>query len=640
MQEEEKGEEEDKGKRFLVMQKISLISLTFFIYGCTQLLGNSVSIPETQVQINNTDLTHHLEFLAGEQTEGRLTATRGEKLATSYAASLLESFGYLPAGDDGSFFQNFPFITGSSPGEKNSLAVTGLERLVLNRDYRPLSFSKTGAIQEGPVVFAGYGLSVPASDAFSAYDSYRDLNVSGKWVLVFRYFPEVTSPELRQHYASHSSLRLKAMLARNHGAIGLLVASGPLAQVKEELVRFERDGSAGGMSISVISITNNLAAQLLEPSGRTLESLQRTLDAGSEQVGFPLPGVAVSAKIDIRHSKRTGRNVIASLRGEDPASWERNPPVIIGAHIDHLGHGGNVESLARPEERNEIHYGADDNASGVAAVLEVAELLANQSARGILSPKRDLVIALWSGEEFGTIGSSHFIETQLGHGHNSEARLAAAYINLDMVGRLREELVLDGIGSSPRWESIIEQTNEQVKLKLRTQKESYLPTDSTPFVVKGVPILSAFTGVHDDYHTPRDTVEKVNIVGVAQVAELVAGVTAALLSDKEIPPFTPGTKPEYFVPRSALRAFLGTVPDYTSRDIIGVKLAGVRPNGPAARAGIQAGDIIVELDGRKIENVYDYTYVLGSVIAGVSIPIKIERNGQLLLLSVIAEPRE
>lgn len=585
----------------------------------------------TQTAISAEDLRKRIYHLTAPSTAGRLTGSPGEAEAAAYAAEVFRRLGLKPAGDQGSWFQQFEFTAGISLGQNNQLKNSDQQTYHLNHDWRPLPFSQTGPVATAGVVFAGYGLVVPESQDQAGYDSYIHLDVKDKWVLVFRYLPEQVSPERRQYLSRFAGLRYKAMVAREKGARGLIVVSGPHSQVKEQLVPFDSGNTIGSMSLGALTISDALAESWLKPTGKTLSQLQQALDQGEWQQGFELPGLQLSARIDIRQEKKTSRNVLARLPG---TASQNKHQLVIGAHLDHLGYGEGQSSLASGAEKGQIHPGADDNASGSAGVLELAEFFAGESRKGS-QLKQDLIFALWSGEELGLLGSNHYVE-QL-----SKEALSrfSAYLNMDMVGRLEQSLVLQGTGSSSVWPEILERSNLHLKLPLVTQQTSYLPTDATSFYLKGIPVLSAFTGAHGEYHTPRDTPEKINYPGTEKVVRLLAHITTELASKDLKPDYISQQKPESQENRGGLRVYLGSIPDYASGDIKGIKLAGVSTGGPAEKAGLRPGDIITRLGGRRIENIYDYTYAIDTLRVGQETEVEVIRQGQSLVFKIIPGSR-
>jgi Tol biopolymer transport system component len=586
----------------------------------------------TRAAITAEDIRLHVDYLADEALEGRLTGTPGARLAEDYVAHAFRALGLEPAGADGGFFQPFAFTAGVSLGDDNRLALDG-EPLTLEEDWRPLAFSRTGEAGPGGLVFAGYGLVAPASDGHPAYDSYGDLEVAGRWVMVLRYVPEDIPQDWREHLTRFADLQHKAMLARERGALGLVVVSGPNAPVSDPLVRLSFDAALATSSMAVLSLSDALADALLQRTGHDLKTLQDRLDAGETVPGFAIPQAVLAAHLDIRQERRTGRNVIARLPAQDSEGT-----VVVGAHLDHLGHGLATKSRALPEEKGEVHPGADDNASGVAGLLEIAQHLAERKAKGRLTARRDIVFAAWSGEELGVLGSNHYVKALQEKGEVYPR--VAAYLNMDMIGRLKDKLVLQGVGSSSLWPREIERRNVPVGLPIVTQSLSYLPTDATPFYLAGVPVLSAFSGAHSEYHTPRDVPETLNYPGAADTARLLALITESLAERPEPPDYVAQPQSIAKLKRRNLRLYLGTIPDYSQGDIEGVRLSGVARGGPADQAGLRGGDIVVGLGGRSIETIYDYTYALDALKPDQSAPIVVLRGGERVELSIVPGTRE
>lgn len=642
----------------------------------------------TSADFRGADILRHVDYLCRPELEGRLTGTPGEKLATEYVAAFFDALGLEPAGDDGGWFQTFPFTSGVALGKDNRL--TWNERQYkLDEDFRPLAFAKNGVVPPTDVVFAGYGLQVSGGEGPEEYDSYVHLDVKDKWVLVFRFLPEDISPERRRQLTRNSHLRFKTTVAMQLGAKGLIVVSGPNSQARRQLVPLASDGTLSGSGIPVMSVTDQVAEQWLAKSGKSLKQLQDTLDRGEISMGFTLEDIKLSASVDVVQVKSEGRNVLGRLPAASDAATES---LVIGAHVDHLGRGGGGSSLARDDEEGQIHYGADDNASGVAAMLEVAQYLTAQSAGGKFRPTRNVIFAAWSGEELGLLGSNYYVtnfspnagsssppdgtttatqasghppahppqDTASAHtpqpnsptvppagdqpGHSASPSLhdqIAAYLNFDMVGRLDDtnKVVLQGVGSSTVWPTEIERRNAPVGLPVVLQRDSFLPTDSTSFFTHGVPAMSAFTGSHEEYHTPRDTPETLNYDGAARIARLMALIARSLASAPSTPDYISQSQLAVDRPRAGLRAYLGTIPDY-SADVKGVKISGASAGAPAERAGLKGGDIIVELAGKKIENIYDYTFAIEALKIGKPVTIAVQRGNQRLEMQITPGSRE
>ncbi len=329
--------------------------------------------------------------------------------------------------------------------------------------------------------------------------------------------------------------------------------------------------------------------------------------------------------------KKTDHNVIAYL----PPAAGVDEYVMVGAHYDHLGNGG-TSSLGRAGEENKIHPGADDNASGVAWVMELAGALAQEHAEHPEKFRRGIIFACWSGEEIGIVGSAAF-----GEKPPVPLEKIVAYVNADMVGRLRDnKLTLQGVGSSGAWRRMVEKANVSAGFNVVLQDDPYLPTDATSLYTRKVPVLNFFTGAHEDYHRPTDTAEKINYEGLERIAEFGKRIVLELAGTNERPAYVKveGTAAPAGG-RETLRAYLGTIPDYTA-EVKGVKLSGVRGGSPAEAAGLKGGDVIVEFGGQKIVNIYDYTYALDAVKIGQPVAIVVERDGARVMLSATPEARK
>ena len=594
------------------------------------------SAEKSSVSFDPRDIIRHVDFLCRKELGGRMTGSIGERKATAYVAAYLDYLGAEPAGDNGTWFQEFDFPNGAKLGQVNELTVTvgdESKEFTVDKDWRPLTFSGNVSVDPTEVVYAGYGIVAPKKEEQDEYDSYVHLDVKDKWVMVFRFVPENLTPEQRLHFKFYGDLRKKAFHARQNGAKGLIVVSGPNSQVRKQLVPMQNDFSPSGSSIAAISVTDEVARVMLSAAGKDLQKLQDKLDDGNPIIGFNLGGFKVAATVDVQKITGKGRNVVGRMMAGDKPSSEA---VIVGAHIDHLGSGKSNSSLAKQDEKNNIHFGADDNASGVAAMLEIAEYIANQKKSGKLQLKRDIIFAGWSGEELGLHGSQHFVDS-IETGDDSNGIVAA--LNMDMVGRLTDKLVLQGISSSSYWPGVIESKNVVVGLPLTLSNDTDLPTDASSFYRAGVPILSAFTGSHTDYHTPRDTPEKLNYPDAARISKLMGLITRDLVKRDEVPDYIKQESQPKEVTRGGIRAYLGSVPSYGD-DVVGVKLSDVTSGAPAANAGVLGGDIIIELAGKKIENIYDYTAVIDGLKIGQETVIAVLRDDKRLEFKITPSSRQ
>lgn len=603
------------------------------------------TLPAPSVEYNPaitpTDLKVQIGWMADLARGGRMTGSSGAESTAEWLAAYFKTAGLEPVG--GSYFNPFTFNAGERLIlGKNSLsaqivqgaAAAPAREWKLDADFRPLAFTDT-AEADGEIVFAGYGLSVPEGNGGLRYNSYDGLEVKDKIVLMLRYVPEGVDAQRRAQLNRYAGLRYKAMLARERGAKAVLFVTGPNSPQGGELIPLSGDNTLSGSGIVAHSITGVVADELLKPVGKTLKELQTGLDIENPHAegGFVIPNLRVELTAGVEHIKKTDRNVVAAI---PPGPGGTDEWVIVGAHYDHLGTGQGSNSMARSGEEKQVHVGADDNASGVAVLMELAAVLAAEKQRAPEKFRRGVIFAAWSGEEIGLIGSSSFIENP-----PVETAKIAAYLNFDMVGRLREnKLSLQAVGSSKLWRKLIEKRNVAAGFNLVLQDDPYLPTDVTAFYPKRVPVLNFFTGAHEDYHRPSDTADKINYDGTQRIGDFARNIILDVVQAPERPDFARVEKTDQGGgSRDSLRAYLGTIPDYTT-EVQGVKISGVRAGSPAEKAGLKGGDVIVVFAGQKIVNIYDYTYALDAAKIGQELKVAIVRDGQRVELSVTPEARK
>lgn len=556
-----------------------------------------------------------VETLASEAFGGREAGSAGERLAGDYLASQLAQLGARPLPGRLDMFHTFEFTAGSR--DAGSTLRVGTRRFGAPGDVRALSFSDDATVS-GSVVFAGYGIVVPESQSFG-YDSYATLDVTDKIVVVLRYYPEDADRDTRALLARYADLRYKALAARQRGARALIVVTGPRSPNAGSLVPMTFDTALAGSGIPAISVSGTVAEALFSDGG-ALATAQQSLDTGNPHVaGFALDGIEVELRTAVAREQRTGRNVVAYLPATDSPDSEK-PWVVIGAHYDHLGRGQNGTSLATGGDVGRAHVGADDNASGTAAVLAVARTLAAAPVR-----RRHLLVGFWSGEEIGLIGSNALLDAGV-----VPPEQMLAYLNLDMVGRMAaNRLAVQATGTSPVWPALLERANVVAGFDLSLQPDPYQPTDVANFNQASVPSLNFTTGAHLDYHKPSDTADKVNYGDLDRVAAFAAIIASRLIALDQAPTFTKVEQSSQTVSRTGIRVFTGTVPDYTS-DAKGLLLGGVIGGGPAELAGLQKDDLIVEIAGQSVTNIYDYTYALELLKVGEPVTVVYMRGGERL----------
>ena len=565
-----------------------------------------VAAPQGAKAADPARLKTNIATLASERFGGRLTGTDGERLAREFIIAELKRIGAKPLPGQRDFALPFEFTAGARDAG-TTLSIRG--------KARALAFSDSGQVS-GPIVFAGYGIVVPDSQDFG-YDSYATLDVKDKIVVVLRYFPEDADQKTRAILARYSDLRYKAMAARQHGAKAVLVVTGPRSPNAGELVPMTFDTALSGSGIVAASIDGQAGDALMTAAGKTLADVQQSLDSGNPHVaGFDLPGtVTVTAKVEReRHEAYNIAGYLpANTRSTLPKPW-----LAVGAHYDHLGRGENGSSLASKEEAGRIHGGADDNASGDAAVLALGEELSTQQR------PRHVMLAFWSGEELGLLGSAAFVA-------RPPVPIAdlAAYLNFDMVGRMQDnKLSVQASGTSAAWARMVEQANVRAGFNINLQPDPYQPTDVASFNTASVPCLNFFTGAHGDYHKPSDTADKIDYDDLARIVDFATAIARRVV-DTGDPPVFAKVEPQTQggASRTGARVFTGTVPDYAS-DAKGLLLGGVVAGGPAEAAGLQKGDVIIEIAGQTIANIYDYTYALDVLKIGQPSKVVFMRAGE------------
>jgi membrane-associated protease RseP (regulator of RpoE activity) len=571
----------------------------------------------------------HIETLASDKFDGRLTGTAGERLAGDYLIGELKRMGAKPLPGMTDFRMPFTFTAGSKDGgSKLTVNRTGAGAVATNRPQlaskqfsgettvQALSFSDAGDVT-GDVVFAGYGLVVPNSQDFG-YDSYQGLDVKDKIVVALRYFPEDADQKTRGILARYADLRYKAQAARQRGAKGMIIVTGPRSPNAGNTVPMSFDTAIAGSGIVAVSVNGDAALPLFQAAGKVLDDVQKELDGGNPHVsGFAIPNLQVAISAKIIRQQQTGNNVIGYLPATAATAGVSKPWVAVGAHYDHLGRGSAGNSLADKDDLNKIHHGADDNASGTAAVLNIADALATQPR------KRNLLIAFWSGEELGLLGSNAFVTRP-----PLPLDQLAAYLNFDMVGRVSDnKLTVQATGTSAAWPKLLEQANIAAGFDLIAQEDPYQPTDVESFNNASVACLTFFTGAHEDYHKPSDTADKINYEDLDRVGELATAIVRKLMDAVAAPQFTKVEQKTDTAGRAGLRLFTGTIPDYAS-DVKGLLLGGVIGGGPAEQAGLAKGDIIIEIAGQSITNIYDYTYALELLKIGQPVKVIYTRGGE------------
>ncbi len=581
-----------------------------------------ISIQIFAQKVNSSEITaneikHHIYYLASDNLEGRFTGSNGADSAANYIKNYFQQFG-LKSFNNRNYFQEFPFIASIELTLNNKFEIisNGEDKTITLKDeYIPLSFS--GNIStSAQVAFLGYGISAPNLN----YDDYHGIDVRNKIILVMKYNPDGGNPH--SEFEKYSSYRYKAKIAKEKGAAGIIFVNGYFPKDDEDrLMKLTYDGAGGIDSLGIIQVKRSVADELFSNEKLNFKEWQEQIDKNKMPNSFLFKNSSLKLETGLQAVTKFGKNVVGYLEGSDPVLKKQF--LIIGAHYDHLGYG-EVGSLYRGTEPK-IHYGADDNASGTAGVLELAEKFS--SNKNLL--KRSIIFISFSGEEIGALGSSYFSD-HLPVNLNE----IPAMINLDMIGRLNDDnnIIVYGTGTSSIWKNLLNTDNKNYNFKLTFNDEGYAPSDQSSFYAKKIPVLFFFTGTHSDYHRPSDTPDKINYSGEESILNYIYALAYQI--------DTLSNKPDYInVPRKdseknmAFRVYVGTVPDYSGQ-VDGLKINGVNEGSPAQKGGLKGGDIIISFGGKKISNIYDYTYALGDFSPGDIVDVVILRDSKKVNLKI------
>ena len=636
-------------------------------------------------------LRAHIEYLASDNLEGRRTGSPGANAAAEYIAREFSRYGLrrsigrdlpgmsiLEADSPKRYLQEFPYVAGVELGKTNELTFRFVpndrskppplknattESLRLGEDWTPLGLSANGRIENAPAVLVGYGITAGELN----YDDYSKAKAAGKIAVAFAGTPDGDNPHGR--FGRYEDVRWKAIAARTAGAKALIVIVSETNFKEDRLSRLRYDNSAGDAGLPVIAISRQAGARLLSADSSLLADIEQRLrtqktNSDDEQAPVsPLHTVLITLSTDVVRREVSAWNVVGILDGSDPTL--KNETIVIGAHYDHLGRGGEG-SLATRE--GDIHHGADDNASGVAGVLELARVFSGQHPR----PRRTLVFIAFSGEEEGLLGSNYYVNHPIVPLANT-----VAMINMDMIGRMKNNtLIIGGVGTAQGWRSMIEAQNlvqgltvtagaatgpkasqpngmpmvvaangrtivasdTTKQFALTLSEDGFGPSDHSSFYAKQIPVLFLWTGTHEDYHKPSDTADKINYDDEARILSLVARLIKDI-DNNDKPPVYTVAKTESTGRSTGFRVYLGTIPNYADSND-GLLLDGVREDSPAAKAGLKAGDRVMKLAGRDVHNVYDYTYALGEMKAGQEYEVELLRGGERLKLKIMPAARK
>lgn len=634
-------------------------------------------------------LLNDVKYLASDELEGRGLGLKGLDLAAEFVRQQFAAVGLKTDSVQGQPFQTFNLVAGAELGQQNSLKLSlpngETITVATNSEFEVCSFGGSGQFA-GEVVFCGYGIDDPESK----YNDFAPVDVKNKIVIIMRRNPGQSDPHgpfaSAHGISKHAELRTKMSQAVQHGAAAVLFVNDPhsvkekaasrneeltkaltevatltdaylamtdvaedkLAEAREklskavtawktlreaqstaqddELMRFGYAGSGDGKSkVPAVHITQAVCNRLLSAAmGKTLAELEAEIDSDLRPKSAVLSGCQASGVVTIERREVKVSNVIGVIEGSGPHADE---VIVIGAHYDHVGRGG--ENSLAPGSK-EVHNGADDNASGTVALIELARRLAQRSQ----PLPRKLVFIAFTGEELGLLGSARYVKEPV-----FPLDKTIAMFNMDMVGRLQDDkLTIFGSGTSPRWEPELNALNQQAGFKLSYKPEGFGPSDHSSFYGKKIPVLHFFTGNHPDYHRPSDDWEKLNLEGMLRVVDMLEQMVIQTAENPERPAYVEVAQPA-MAQRGGNRPYFGTIPDFGSEGE-GYAISGAAPGSPADKGGLKAGDHIIRLGENKITNLDDFDLALRKFKAGEEIEVVVLRDGKETSLKVtLAPPR-
>jgi aminopeptidase YwaD len=548
--------------------KLSLRLLTVLLLFSSTLFSQRLNKADRNLAAR---LKTHVTYLADDKLEGRRAGTEGEKAAREYISQRFREAGLEPKGENGDWYQPFEIYDGKQV-KPSTLFLINSHDLRLFEDFFPLAYSPNASLE------AAVSPALKEKDVPWFFD-LKDL---------------LDENDENPHFDLDGAIKSKAKQAAEKGATAFILYNSSGYQ---DGMRFNGKDRSETLTIPVLYITDRARRQFLSDEMATLD---------------------IRIKVDIGEKNRTGYNVIGYIDNKAPST------VIIGAHYDHLGYGEDGNSMLRNGEKL-VHNGADDNASGTAALIELARILKQYKQKN-----NNYLFIAFSGEELGLNGSRYFTE------HPTVPLDKTSYmINMDMVGRLNDSsktLTVGGYGTSPAWAQIFNSFRKNKNLNIRLDSSGTGPSDHTSFYRKDIPVLFFFTGLHSDYHRPSDDADKINYTGQVQIVRLIEEVVKSAAPLGKLA-FTK-TREVQTSTTARFNVSMGIMPDYTYTGT-GVRVDGVSDGRPAQQAGLKTGDVILQLGNYATSDMEAYMQALGKFKKGEKTTVKYKRGDEVLEAEVV-----
>jgi aminopeptidase YwaD len=568
-------------------------------------------------EITARDLQSYVGFLASDSLKGRKPGTPEINVAAAYIRDHFKADGLKLMFDDG--YQYFEIVTDVNLGSRNKLSFEGFEG-TLKKDFIPLSFSSNGDF-DAPVIFAGYGFDINTDSL--KWSDYKGIDVKGKWVMIFRADPELENSDSK--FIPYSDVRSKVLTAKDQGAAGILLVTPKGLDKEDKLMPLAVENNEVTSGIPVINITREAADRILKQSAITCDSLERTMVRARSPKSFDA-GIRVNGVTDVVQRREKTSNVVALLEGSDPL--KKDEYMIVGAHYDHLGFGGQGSGSRMPDTVA-VHNGADDNASGTAMIMELAQKIGSLKTK----PGRSIIFVAFSSEEIGLLGSKYFVNHP-----PVEVKKIKTMFNFDMVGRFDKEknaISVGGTGTSAEADTILRSLEKGLPFSVTHAPDGYGPSDHAAFYGAGIPVFYFNSGVHTDYHTPFDDTEKIDFDNEKIIGDFACNVIMAVGDYPTALIFKESGKKES-AGRSGrrLKVTLGIMPDFAGTEKKGLRIDGVTKDGPADKGGMKKGDIITGINGMVVGNIYEYMSRLQKLKLGMTVNVEVIREGKNQVLVI------
>ncbi|MBC8320687.1 MAG: M20/M25/M40 family metallo-hydrolase [Bacteroidetes bacterium] len=594
-----------------------MIKYTKVIIAVFGVLFSGMLFAQSTNDITVKELKEHVYFLASDSLVGRKPGTPGGKIAAEYIRDQFIENGLTPMGEDG--FQYFTVTTSVEPGKNNKIEFNGVEAIA-DVDFKPMPFTSNAEL-EANVVFAGYGMEIDHDSL--VWNDYEGLDVDGRWVMVLIGDPEPDNDT--SLFISYSGTRDKALTTRDKKAGGIIFVSGINISKDDELLANTFNRVTASAGIPAINITRALADSILGGK-KSIAQIEKDIIDSKKSIGFSVPAT-LYVSTELERVEVETQNIVAVIEGNDTEL--KNEYIVIGAHYDHLGMGGQGSGSRMPDTIA-VHNGADDNASGVAAIIELAEKLNSEKS----NLRRSIIFIAFGAEEMGLLGSQFF---------TSDSVIAmgdiVAMLNFDMIGRMdstKRTLMIGGTGTAEQMEAILTEYEEGVNINFSHSPEGYGASDHSSFYGSRVPVLFFFTGAHQDYHTPLDDADMINYESEKEIIDFTYPIIMNLATrDDKLVYKEAGPSKQTARSGRGLKVKLGIMPDFTSTANDGLGVGGVTAGGPAYIAGMLKGDKIVAIEGMPITNIYDYMARLKKLKPGQRVSVDIIRNGEPHIMMVL-----